>query len=79
MSEEKIEKADCFADGYEVYNWPEFKALAKRLGIVWELPTSRVQIDIPVDGPVEITQTYRHREMSVPKERIDECSSVENS
>ena len=43
--------------GYAVWHWPEFKALAKRLGIEYGAPITNLVIRIPVDGTVEVDQT----------------------
>ncbi len=47
--------------GYEVYRWPEFVALAKRLGIPLGLPTTSLTITLMVDqeAPVEVAHSYR--------------------
>lgn len=44
--------------GYEVYHWPEFQALAKKLGIFYDLRTVSMTITLPVEGNVEIVQSY---------------------
>lgn len=61
-------------EGYEVYHWPEFIAFAKRLGVPWELPTIDLNIFIPVDGFVKITQEFDADEFSIEskKRRIKE-------
>jgi hypothetical protein len=45
--------------GYEVYHWPEFRAFAKRLGILWSVYTNEISLRLNVDEPVEINQSYR--------------------
>ena len=47
-----------YADGIEVYHWPEFKALAKRLGISHKLPTTNLTITIPIGGVVLVAHDY---------------------
>lgn len=47
--------------GYEVFDWPEFKAFMDRLGFAEKdlpLPTTHIVIDIPLDRVVTIQQTY---------------------
>lgn len=57
-----------FVQGGEAWReWPEFKALAMRLGIEMKsLPTTGVTIDFPCDGLVKVTQTYHGRDMTKP-------------
>lgn len=45
-------------DAYDVVRWPEFNALAKRLGIELSLPFRDLVIRIPMDGAVEVIQSY---------------------
>ena len=47
---------------YEVYQWPEFRAFCKRLGLAWELGTLDLNIDMPFDGVVKIRQSYHGNE-----------------
>ena len=42
-------------DGTEVFRWPEFQALAKRLSIDLEAPIRDVTINIPMEGLVIVT------------------------
>lgn len=42
----------------EVFGWPEFRALALRLGIQHRLPTTSLTIDLDVGGSVRVT--HRH-------------------
>lgn len=56
------------SDGFDVWRWPEFQALALRLGIALELDTKAVTIRIAVGEQPHITQEYSPRE---PKEMID--------
>lgn len=46
--------------GYEVWQWPEFRAFAERLGIELgeQLPTTGVAISIAYDKVVEVTHIY---------------------
>jgi hypothetical protein len=44
--------------GKELWNWPEFKAFAKRLGIP-DVPTTELRLRIPMLEVVEIEQEYR--------------------
>jgi hypothetical protein len=47
----------------EVYHWPEFKALCKRLGIDWEEGTKTLSIQIGPDpeDPVRVVHEYQVR------------------
>jgi hypothetical protein len=47
--------------GIELYAMPEFRALCRLLGIMWELPTTDMAIFIPVDGLVTIEHNYQCR------------------
>lgn len=51
------------ATGWEVWQWPEFTAFAKRLGVELDLPTRSLTIHIPYDGITEITQGYIGRDV----------------
>ncbi len=42
------------AMGKDVFDWPEFTALAKRLGVRAPEFIQRMTIDIPIDGAVEV-------------------------
>ena len=42
----------------DVFRWPEFKALATRLGIDLSRPTRHLIISIPYDDAVQITHEY---------------------
>lgn len=42
-------------DGYTVFWWPEFQALAKRLMIDLEAPITELDIHLPMDNLVRIT------------------------
>lgn len=45
--------------GYDVFHWPEFQALAKRLMIDVDAPVTKITIKIPVEGLVSITSKTR--------------------
>lgn len=45
--------------GRDVYHWPEFRALAERLGLAWDLATHGVRITLSADETVLIEQSYR--------------------
>ena len=45
-------------EGWDVYRWPEFIALAERLGIDLGTPTTILTIRIPLDDPVGIIHEY---------------------
>jgi len=55
---EAIKKPSCFYAGYDVFHWPEVKALMTRLGVEWENPTTGVTIHIPAEGFVRIDHTF---------------------
>lgn len=44
--------------GRVVYNWPEFRAFAERLGVMWHLRTVEVIITMRPDEPVHVNHTY---------------------
>ncbi len=44
--------------GLEVYSWPEFKALLRRLGVPADLPTTCITLVIPVEGVVKVHHDY---------------------
>jgi hypothetical protein len=43
----------------DVYQWPEFKAFAERLGIVWEASTVSITITLPTDGLIEVSHQFQ--------------------
>lgn len=55
-------------EGQEVFHWPEFQALAKRLGIPLDLPTTSLTIVLEHEKLVQITHiTYGEDLQEVPK------------
>lgn len=52
----------------EVWQWPEFKAFAKRLGIALDLSTKTITIRFPLNGAVEVEQVYLPRSQKEPGE-----------
>ena len=50
--------------GNHVWKWPEFLAFATRLGIDTTLPMTSLQIDIPCDREVVVTQEFYGRDMN---------------
>lgn len=52
-------KAIEAAWGQDVFHWPEFRALAERLGIPLETLTTEITIHIPFDGLATVWHTYR--------------------
>jgi len=48
-------------DGYEVYHWPEFRALCHRLGIAYGLGTRTLTIRLAEGEAVTVTQEYLTR------------------
>lgn len=58
MSERPYYKVPVWS--HEVFKWPEFIALADRLGIPYELRTVGLQITLPTpDHPVIVTHGYQ--------------------
>lgn len=55
----------AFAVGKGVFDWPEWKAFAARLGIV-EVPTVGLTIRLHVDEVVRVTHDYLPTKPSVP-------------
>lgn len=55
---EELRSYPTAMDGYAVYRWPEFIAFCKRAGILWDLRTVRMAINIRLDEMVTIDQTY---------------------
>lgn len=53
-------------EGSDVYNWPEFKAFAERLGIDWALPTTKLTITLGVGELVLVAQDYHGSERHLP-------------
>ncbi len=47
-----------YADGYDVWRWPEFQAFTKRLMIDEGAPITSLTICVPCDGNVTITQEF---------------------
>lgn len=47
----------------DVYHWPEFKALAARLGIDCSLQTTCITITLPVGGMVKVVHEYNASEV----------------
>lgn len=54
-------------DGWEVYHWPEFKALCERLGIAWGLPATSITIQLKYGSSPKITQEYLGRDLNEPE------------
>lgn len=50
--------------GLDVFHWPEFQALAKRLGIdvTDRVPTTSVTIEVPTKGIVRILHEYNGKD-----------------
>ena len=46
------------ADGYEVYQWPEFKAFCRRAGIAWDLNTVDMEFRIVEGEALVINHRY---------------------
>lgn len=53
-------------DGYEVFHWPEFRAFARRLGIVWDLHTREITFTLREGEAVVIKQDYLGMEARNP-------------
>ncbi len=43
--------------GIDVFHWPEFQALGKRLGIDLAAPIREITIQVPCDGLVDVVVT----------------------
>lgn len=54
-------------DGYNVYHWPEFQALIKRLGVAEPFLTRGLTIRVAEGEVVEITHTYIAVDTTKPK------------
>ena len=54
-----LRETTSFLDGFTLYHTPEFQAFCNRIGLIWELRTTNIVIRIPVEGLVEIEQTYQ--------------------
>lgn len=54
--------------GYDVFRWPEFRALAERLMIDLESPVTVVTIRVPVDECVDVTVVSNGQDLTKPKE-----------
>ena len=67
-------KARNFADagGYDLWRWPEWQALATRLGIDLGAPTTRLTISIPCDDSVKIVHEFNGLDLNTPTERYKE-------
>lgn len=46
-------------EGQEVYHWPEFKALCKRLGVSWECETTKITITLAPGELALVCQDYQ--------------------
>jgi len=53
--------------GLDVFWWPEFIALAKRLHLDLEKPTTAVTIRVDVNDVVRITQEYNGQDGNKPR------------
>src|SRR5687767_4310055 len=60
------------ADGHQVYQWPEFRAFAARLGFMWDLRTVSVIIRITEGKMVVVDHQYAGSD--VPSHHTDEQS-----
>ena len=66
-------------DGYEVFRWPEFKALCERLGVEYSLPSSSITIRVAIGEPPIITQDYHGKDFNEPTpERIINTTNLHN-
>ena len=50
-------------DGCELTNWPEWIDLCARLGVKWDLPTTKLVLTITPDESMTVEQTYYARDM----------------
>lgn len=67
---ETVPKFD-YPTGHEVWRWPEFRAFAERLGIAFDRPTKDINIFIPVEGIVTITEEYLGDTLFSARRRAD--------
>lgn len=51
-------KTNDYAMTAEVYEWPEFKAFAERLGVKLDIPTTYLAIYLPHDGVVSVEHEH---------------------
>lgn len=57
-------------EGYEVFHWPEFRAFARRLGLVWDLYTQEIMFTLKEGELVIIKQNYVANETRNPHEKV---------
>ena len=64
-------------DGYCCYHWPETQALLNRLGVPFELRTTRVIIEMTDGEIVQVYHTYQGQDISKsPEEMTKEAKEV---
>lgn len=49
--------------GYDVFQWPEFKALFRRLGQNVQQPLMDIEIILPMDGTAVVKATVQSRDL----------------
>ena len=62
------EQGNQGVQSYMVYHSPEFQALCKRFGILHDLPTIDLKIELPVEGVMKVTHYYHGSDVSPTNE-----------
>ena len=70
------EECKNIADGYDVFHWPEFINLAKRLGVALDRPIRRLVLDIEIEKTPRIYQEQLGADAKVV---ADECVSADTT
>lgn len=65
--------------GWDVWRWPEFQAFARRLGIPLDRPTVDLNIYLPLEEAVTITEEYRGDQLFNARRRKGTQSQVETT
>lgn len=66
-------------DGYAVYHWPEFRAFMERLGVRWNLDTTRLSIHLNEGEMVRIDHQYAGRDTSAPRYVPQQLGDIVNT
>lgn len=56
-----------FADGFAVYQWPEFQAFCKRAGILWDLHTQSISFTLEEGSAMVVEQSYLAVDTETPR------------
>ncbi len=57
-----MDRPQCLSnsvEGWDVFQWPEFKALAQRLGIPLDLKTTKLTLTLECEKVVTCEHTYQ--------------------